>query len=132
MNDKKKKKRKQAETLMKDRYKWVAVKAPKTWHPKMPGEELVGFYGGRTLKSGMFGQYDVVLVHVPGQGAFILSGAVLIRYIDASMVSVGDPLRIVWRGVQDIGEGKTMKDFEVYTAEEKADECKDDYELPYG
>ncbi len=132
MNEKNKKKRKMSEGLMKDRYTWCAVKAPKPWYPKLPGEELVGFYGGRTLATGQFGQHEIVLIFVPGQGAFTITGAVLIRLIDAAMAAVGDPIRIVWGGKQDIGEGRTMKNFELYTAEETKHERQGEYEIPYG
>ena len=57
------------------RYKWKKVHAPKTWSPRTVGAELAGFYGGRTMRTGAYGQYEVVLVHVLLDGSYIISGS---------------------------------------------------------
>jgi hypothetical protein len=115
-----------SETHMGDlhgRYKWKKVERPHPWRPKEPGEELVGFYGGKTLRSGKFGQYEVVIVHVPCSGTLMLSGIQIIQLVDAACIEVGWPIRIVWKGLEELGEGdiegeaKRMKTFEVYVAE---------------
>lgn len=105
-----------------ERYEWKEVHAPKAWYPKMPGEELVGFYGGRTTRSGYHGQYEVVLVHVPAKGSFMVSGTKLMQLADAAMIDIGHPIRIVWEGHQSVGvtatgEEKRMKLFRVLVAE---------------
>lgn len=105
-----------------ERYEWKEVHAPKAWYPKMPGTELVGFYGGRTTRSGFHGQYDVIIVHVPTKGSFMVSGAKLMQLVDAAMIDIGHPIRIVWEGhqsvgVTDTGEEKRMKLFRVLVAE---------------
>ena len=105
-----------------ERYQWKEVHAPKAWYPKMPGEELVGFYGGRTTRSGYHGQYEVVLVHVPAKGSFMVSGTKLMQLADAAMIDIGHPIRIVWEGHQSVGvtstgEEKRMKLFRVLVAE---------------
>jgi hypothetical protein len=64
-----------AEVDLKYRYQWKKIEAPKTWRPKINGEELTGFYGGKTVRKGQFGQYDIVIVHVPRRGSFTISGA---------------------------------------------------------
>lgn len=104
------------------RFEWKKVEAPKAWRPKHNGEELVGYYRGRTVRSGRFGQYEVVMLLVPGRGAFMLSGTRIIQLIDAAGVDEGWPVRVVWKGLKNIGETedgepKRMKDFEVFVAE---------------
>src|SRR3972149_1075097 len=99
------------------RYKWQKVHVPKHWRPKKVGEEIVGFYGGRTLKTGNFGQYEVMLIHVPSLGSFTLSGTMLIQLIDASMIDMGHPIRVVWGGQKQLDGDKKMKIFEVFVAE---------------
>jgi len=47
---------------LRERYGWKKVVAPKAWRPEATGEELIGFYGGKTTRTGAYGQYDVVLV----------------------------------------------------------------------
>lgn len=96
------------------RFEWEKVHAPKTWRPKYNGEELVGFYGGRTTKKGPFGQYDVIIVHVPARGAFMVSGTMALQLVDASMIEVGAPMRLVWRGYVAIAEERKMKSFELF------------------
>jgi len=106
-----------------ERYRWKEVHAPKTWYPKIPGTELVGFYGGRTTRNGSFGQYDVVLVHVPMRGSYMVSGTNLMQLVDAAMIDVGHPVRIVWDGHKSLGadaatgKEKTMKLFKLSIAE---------------
>ncbi len=109
-------------TALREKYEWKKVEAPKTWRPKFNGEELVGFYGGRTMRSGSFGQYEVVIIHVPARGSFMVSGTQVIQLIDASCVEVGDPVRVVWGGYLALGEAddgraKKMKLFTVYVVE---------------
>lgn len=107
---------------LRERYAWKQVEAPKAWRPRMLGEELIGFFGGKTQRNGRFGQYEVVLVHVPLRGTFMLSGTRALQLIDAADLRAGWPIRIVWRGnvalpEKEGEEKKTMKNFEVYVAE---------------
>jgi hypothetical protein len=51
-------------------YNWRKVHTPLPWRPDAIGEELVGFYGGKSLRDGPHGQYEVVLVHVPLDWAY--------------------------------------------------------------
>jgi hypothetical protein len=106
------------ESQLRKQYDWQKVKAPKTWYPKLPGEELIGYYGGRTLKNGRFGQYEVVVIHVPMKGAFLLTGTMLIQLLDAACCSPGDVVRIVWQGRKPLDGDREMKLYELYTAEE--------------
>lgn len=92
------------------RYQWKEVHAPKPWYPKMPGTELVGFYGGRTTRNGSYGQYDVILVHVPARGSFMVSGTKLMQLVDAAMIDIGHPIRVVWEGHQSLGQDETGKE----------------------
>lgn len=105
---------------IRERFKWRQVAAPRPWLPEAIGQELVGYYGGRTLKQGQFGQYEVVLVHVPLDGCYTLSGTRLVQLMDASMCSIGHPIRIVWQGVKETSPGRTMKLFDVMVAEGEA------------
>jgi len=104
------------------RYEWRRVDAPKTWRPRMIGEELVGFFGGKTTRKGQWGQYDVVLVHVPSRGSFMVSGTRVNQLVDAADIQTGWPVRIVWRGAVALpptadGEPRSMKQYEVFVAE---------------
>ena len=105
---------------IRERFKWRKVAAPKTWRPEEAGQELVGYYGGRTLREGKYGQYEVILVHVPLEGSYTLSGTHLIQLVDASMIVLGHPIRIVWRGLVETTAGHQMKTFEVMVAEGEA------------
>jgi hypothetical protein len=105
-----------------ERYRWKKVLAPKSWLPKLPGTELAGFYAGRTMRNGRWGQYEVVLVVVPAKGAYMVSGCQIIQLLDAAMIEVGHPIRIIFNGHQvtesDLcGEERRMKLFEVFVAE---------------
>jgi len=106
-----------------ERYHWKEVHAPRGWYPTVPGSELVGFYGGRTTRRSTYGQYDVILVHVPARGSFMVSGTKLMQLVDAAMIDVGHPIRVVWEGHQPLGinaatgEEKKMKLFKVLVAE---------------
>lgn len=101
------------------RLEWKKVRAPRTWYPKRAGEELIGFYGGTTERRGRYGSYSVVLVHDPNRGSFMVSGVQVLQLVDASSIEAGDPIRIVFNGTKDLGEGddgraKHMKLFDVY------------------
>lgn len=113
-----------------DRFGWRKVEAPKPWRPTELGEELFGYYGGRTLRNGMYGQYEVIIVHVPYKGAFMVSGVKVIQLVDAAMITRGHPIRITWKGLVDVGtDGKRpMKNFELLVAEDE--EALDEDQLP--
>jgi hypothetical protein len=88
----------------------------------MLGEELVGFYGGKTTRNGQWGQYEVVLVHVPMRGSFMISGTRIIQLVDASGIQEGWPVRVIWKGRKQLeptpdGEVREMKQFKVLVAE---------------
>jgi hypothetical protein len=100
-----------------ERFKWKRITAPRSWRPKEAGEELIGYYGGRTVRNGSWGQYDVVLVHVPVRGTMMISGVMVVQPFDAAMIDIGHPVRIVWNGMQDVGEDRRMKSFSVFVAE---------------
>jgi len=100
-----------------ERYGWRRVQAPHPWRPRNVGEELVGFYGGRTLRSGSFGQYEVALVHVPHAGSFTVTGSALIRLLDAAGIGKGHPVRIVWQGTRKTQNNHDEKQFELLVAD---------------
>jgi len=104
---------------LRERYEWKQVEAPKMWRPRMLGEELVGFFGGKSVRNGRFGQYEVVLVHVPRRGSFMVSGTRVSQLVDAAGVGEGWPVRIVWRGHVVLAgeEERKMKLFDVFVAE---------------
>lgn len=110
--------------------KWRKIHAPKPWHPKEAGEELVGFYVGRTKKSGSYGQYEVLVIAVPYKGTYTISGTALIQLADSGMVGRGEAVRIVFLGRKDIStesEKREMKLFELYVGEgSTADDLPDD------
>ena len=108
---------------LKNRYEWKQVEKPKAWRAKAPGEELIGYYGGKTLRDGKFGQYEVAMIDVPHTGSFMVSGTEAIQLFDAAQIGIGWPVRVVWEGVQEWGEPdaagkkKTVKKFKVFIAE---------------
>jgi len=106
---------------LRESVKWRKVKGPKVWRPTEPGEELVGYYGGRTTKDGSFGQYDVIMIHVPRQGSDTVSGTQVIQRIDGARVTDGDPVRVTFQGRKEFGKdnAKSMKLFDVYVEEKE-------------
>lgn len=102
--------------------KWRKINAPTTWKPQ-PGEELIGYYGGRTLRDGQFGQYTVVIVAVPYKGTYMISGTKLIQLFDSAMLARGEAVRVKFLGRKDIStedEKREMKEFELYVGELEA------------
>lgn len=106
-----------SEQTLKERYKWNRIHAPRSWQPQAPGEELVGYYGGRTLRNGSFGQYEVALVHVPRGGTRMVSGVAIIQLLDSAFIDKGHPIRIVYKGTQPTTAGHDMKLFDLLVAE---------------
>jgi len=100
-----------------DRYKWKKVQAPRTWTPKEIGDELVGFYHGQSVRNGSFGQYTIVIVHVPLEGAFMVSGVKVVQLVDSALIKPGWPIRIKWNGYKKLAADREMKDFDVLVAE---------------
>ena len=99
--------------------KWRKIAAPQRWYPHA-GEELIGYYAGRTKRDGVHGQYEVVTVLVPYKGAFIISGTMLIQLADTAMLVRGDAVRVVFVGRKELSEGRSMKLFELYVGESEA------------
>lgn len=94
-----------------EKYNWKRVEAPRSWKPA-EGEELVGFYAGRTIRNGDFGQYDVILVAVPSVGMRMVTGVQIVQLVDAAQLTPGDPVRVRFNGMQG-----QMKSFDLYVAE---------------
>lgn len=109
--------------------KWRKINAPSTWRPA-EGEELVGYYAGRTKREGSFGQYEVVVVLVPYKGAFMLSGTQLLQLMDAGMVRRGDAVRVVYKGLKQLDDEREMKMFELFVGELEAVDDVPDFEPP--
>lgn len=109
---------------MLERFRWKKVEAPRAWAPTIVGEELAGFYAGRTLRKGRYGQYEVVLVAVPGEGMRMISGTQIIQLVDAGQFTVGQPIRIAWYGYKELqgpeDKPRQMKLFEVFRVEMEA------------
>lgn len=98
-----------------ERFSWAKISAPRAWRPK-EGEALSGYYAGRTLKNGSFGQYEIVLVHVPYEGVYTVSGVAIINLIDAARIELDHPIRIVFAGKKKFDGDKSVKLFELYVA----------------
>jgi hypothetical protein len=104
---------------LREKFKWKAVQIPRTWVPRLAGEEIIGFYGGKTVRRGEHGQYDVVIVHVPVRGALTISGVRIVQLFDAAGVSTGSPVRVIYQGTVDLATpGRVMKQFELLVPEE--------------
>lgn len=106
--------------------RWYKLNRPKTWSPKNPEEEIVGYYLGQSLRDGQFGQYTVVMLAVPtGKGftqPYTISGTTLISAIDGAQIEEGQLVRIVYQGIKELGDDKRMKLFDVYVGEAMLDE----------
>jgi hypothetical protein len=105
-----------AEDLLREKYGWRKVEAPQPWRPLLPGDELIGFYGGMTKRTGMHGEYSVVIVHVPQAGSRTCTGSALIRLVDAGMVARGCPIRIIYQGLRTTGNGFNEKQYDLLIA----------------
>lgn len=99
-----------------DKYEWTDVSAPQPWNPKMC-PELVGHYGGKITRVGPYGTYEVVLIKVPRLGVFTVSGVKIVELINASMVSVGHPIHVVFTGYETTSRGYQCKQFELRVAQ---------------
>jgi len=117
LSDSKTPRRPLTQQALRDRHRWQKVTAPVVWHPTGP-EELIGYYGGRTLRTGTFGQYEVVIVHVPYRGTFLISGVRLIQLVDAAQLVKGDPVRIAFLGYEQGRADREMKLFELYITDD--------------
>lgn len=93
---------------------WTKVTAPRPWRPTKPGDELIGYYAGRTSRDGVFGQYDVAMVAVPGVGVVTVSGTKPLSAIEASGVQLRTPVKFVFNGMVDVGREHKMKDIDVF------------------
>lgn len=100
-----------------EKLEWRRVEAPRAWRPKQTGEVLLGYYAGRSKRSGGYGQYDVVLILVPGDGVKMVSGVKVIQLFDAAIVEPGDPVRLIYGGEEKLPSDKTMKLFELYVTD---------------
>lgn len=102
------------EERFRQRFEWVKVRAPQPWQPAA-GEELGGYYCGRTIRTGSFGQYEVVLIAVPRVGMFTASGSELIRLIDSALLTRGHPVRILFKGLEQskTNAARTVRHFEL-------------------
>lgn len=101
-----------------ERYTWKKVIAPKAWTPRCLGDELAGYYGGKTTRHGRFGEYTIILIHVPGEpAARTISGVRIIQLIDSSLVCIGHAIRVQYLGMREISDDRKMKEFNVYIAE---------------
>lgn len=105
---------------LRERFKWKKVAAPKPWKPTHNGEEILGYYGGQTLRDGQSGQYRVIIIHVPGESSpFTVSGTRIVQLFDSALIGIGHAVRVQFLGMKDIGDNRKMKDFNVYIAEGK-------------
>lgn len=95
-----------------ERYNWKRLETPRAWAPKA-GDELAGYYLGATLRDGAFGQYSVVLVAVPSEGVYMVSGTIIIQLVQSAFIPTGSPLRIRFDGLAETTMGRQMKKFEV-------------------
>lgn len=106
-----------AQDAMRASYRWKKVEVPKSWRPSGVGDELVGFYAGRTKKGGKFGQYEVLLVMVPSVGMLMVSGAHILQLIDAAYCPYGQPIRILYTGLKSLSKNREMKQFDLFLCE---------------
>ena len=92
---------------------WKRVRALISWTPRAPGDELCGFFGGQTVRTGQYGEYTVVLVHVPDVGSYTVTGTELVRLVNAARLQDGEPVRIVFRGRERTSSDREIKRFDL-------------------
>lgn len=97
--------------------RWRKVTAPKMWQPAEVGEELTGYYGGRSVRSGSYGEYTVILMHVPERGTLMLSGFEIVQLVDAAQITHGHPVRVRWNGFVELASGHKKKSYELFVAD---------------
>ncbi len=106
---------------IRERFTWEQVQAPKAWLPNQHDDELLGFYAGQTKRIGTYGEYTAVLVFVPGQSFLrMVTGTRIVQLVDASMLELGQPVRIVWRGYTKISGDRKMKNFDLFMGVEES------------
>lgn len=79
---------------------------------------MVGRYCGQTIRDGNFGQYRIAIVAADDGRAYTISGTKIIQLMDVAAVGLGDVVRVVFNGVTQIDDDRSMKDFDLYIAEE--------------
>jgi hypothetical protein len=92
---------------------WRKITAPTSWRPKK-GDELIGYYIGRTKKNGKFGQYEVLTVLVPYKGTLMVSGTIILQLADSALIQPGDAIKIVYNGTKELDGDRSMKLFELF------------------
>lgn len=85
--------------------------------PARAERELVGHYGGKTIRGGAHGQYEVAIVHVEEGPPMLVTGTKAIQLFDAAEISPGWPVRLRYLGMVATRSGRLMKDFELYVAD---------------
>lgn len=104
---------------------WRKLERPKDWKPSEAGDELLGYYLGKTLRDGKWGQYEVAMLSVPGTSnnqVWTVSGTQVIQAIEGGGAHKGALLRVVFGGWKDLepkeeGEPRRMKLFECFVGE---------------
>jgi hypothetical protein len=86
---------------------WHKVRAPRTWRPK-PGEQLIGYYYGKSTRLGHHGQYEVVQMAVPGQGMWLVSGTTILQLVNSACLQTGDPMKVVFLGEKALEGDKKL------------------------
>lgn len=93
---------------------WVKVESPRSWRPTVIGQEIIAYYGGKTIYDGIYGNYEAALLHVPNVGTFYVTGVRLIRLLDTTCPIRGALIRVVWKGYKQLDEEREMKDYDLY------------------
>jgi hypothetical protein len=99
---------------------WHKVRAPRTWRPK-PGEQLIGYYYGKSTRLGHHGQYEVVQMAVPGQGMWLVSGTTILQLVNSACLQTGDPMKVVFLGEKALEGDKKLKLFELFVSTPQKD-----------
>lgn len=93
--------------------KWRKVSEVRVWRPAK-GDALEGFFGGTQLINGVYGQYQVVILHTE-IGTFSVSGCKAVSLIKgAGALGREDKIKFVFKGAVKASTDNNMKDFDLY------------------
>jgi hypothetical protein len=119
--------RRARENLVAEGKRWKRVEAAKPWRPN-PGDSITGVYLGISTSDGRFGPYKRITVRTEKDGAFTVSGTVLISLVEGAGLELGQTIKIVFGGYKTTDTFRTPSGWEMALIEEKTGVTMEDQE----